>query len=140
MGGSGTGGTTGGTTGTGGSGTGGGGSGMIPPDDACVATVMTSSCVACHSTAAAPIIGANLVLEGSDLGARLSKTTATYKDVNMNPASCVAGALIIDPGSPEKSILLKKVSGMQACGDKMPPGAGLSGDNLKCIQDWIAKF
>lgn len=126
---------TGGTTGTGGSGD------VIPPDDACVAGVLASNaCTACHSTASASSIGADLVLEGTNLGARLSTTKATYKGVAANAGACVQGALIIDPVTPANSILLKKVAGTQACGDKMPMGSGLSGASLQCIQDWIAKF
>jgi hypothetical protein len=141
----GTGTTTGGTgTTTGGTGTTtGGSSGMIPPDDPCVASVIAAKgCTACHSTAAASLIGANLVLEGTNLGARLSTTKATYMGVaaSMNPGACVQGALIIDPVTPANSILLKKVSGTQVCGDKMPQGTGLSGEDLKCFQDWINKF
>ena len=124
-------GTTGGTTGTGGS------SDMIPPDDPCVATVFqTNACVACHSAA---LSSGGLNLDGGNLGARLSMTKAMYKDV-ANMAACVPNALIIDPVTPANSILLKKVAGTQACGDKMPQGTGLSGDNLKCITDWINKF
>jgi hypothetical protein len=129
---------TGGTVGTGGSGT--GGTAMAPPDDPCVATVFSSqTCTVCHSTAAAASIGAGLILEGTNLGARLMTTKATYKGAS-NMAACVPGALIIDPDVPANSILLKKVAGTQACGDKMPAGTGLSGTNLQCIQDWIAKF
>jgi hypothetical protein len=124
---------TGGTPGT-------GGEMPVPPDDPCVASVLASqSCVACHSIASASIIGAGLVLEGSNLGARLSTTRATY-DGAINKTNCMDGALIIDPESPRESILWKKVTGTQACGDAMPPGSGLRGDNLACIQNWIDKF
>jgi hypothetical protein len=85
-----------------------GGARPIPPDDACVAGVLTANaCLACHSVASAAVIGAGLVLEGSNLGARLSATQATYKGVTVNAASCVPGALIIDPVSPADSILLR---------------------------------
>jgi hypothetical protein len=107
-----------------------------------VATVIAAkACTACHSmgTASVPSIGAGLVLEGPNLGARLSTTKATYF-MAKNPAACVPGALIIDPDNPANSILLKKVSNTQACGDPMPQGTGLSGDDLKCFTDWINKF
>ena len=139
----GTGTTTGGTgTTTGGTGTTtGGSSGMIPPDDPCVASVIAAKqCTSCHSTAAASFVGANLVLEGANLGQRLSMTKATYMGVTTNAAACVKDALIIDPVNPANSILLKKVAGTQVCGDKMPQGTGLSGSDLQCFQDWINKF
>jgi hypothetical protein len=100
----------------------------------------TNSCTVCHSTASASSIGANLVLEGTDLGKRLAMTTATYKGVTKNAAACVPGALIIDAATPANSILLKKVSRTQVCGDEMPAGSGLKDADLKCITDWINKF
>jgi hypothetical protein len=141
MGGTAAGGTTG--TGTGGSTgtpTGGGGS-AVPPDDACVATVLSSKgcSTTCHSADLAPTTGANLRLDGTNLGARLSMTKATYQGVT-NAGACVPNVLIIDPSNPSNSLLLKKITGTQACGSSMPPGGTLTGSDLQCIQDWIMKF
>ena len=137
-------GTTGGTsTGTGGStGTTGGTSSGTPPDDDCVAGVLTKqACTACHSNTLAVQAGAGLVLEGANLGARLSTTPAGYKMVTTNADKCVQGALIIDPNTPANSILLKKVNNTQACGGAMPSTGGITdAADLKCITDWINKF
>jgi hypothetical protein len=89
--------------------------------------------------AAASLIGSDLVLEGPNLGERLSRTQAQYKGVP-SPNACVPGRWIIDRDTPENSLLLKKVLGTQECGDKMPQGTGLSGDALECIRNWVLKF
>jgi hypothetical protein len=89
--------------------------------------------------AAATFIGSNLVLEGPNLGERLSQTQAQYQGVT-NPKSCVPGNWIIDRDNPENSLLLKKVLGTQECGDSMPQGTGLSGDARECIRNWVLKF
>jgi hypothetical protein len=118
-----------------------GGAWSAPPDDACVAAVLAANaCTVCHSVASAAAIGSGLVLEGTNLGARLSTTRATYKGVSKNAGSCVEGALIIDPESPADSVLLKKVTNTQACGDAMPQGTALKGSDLSCIRNWVNKF
>lgn len=134
-------------TSPGGAPAGGTGGGMIPPDPPCVATVFSGhGCTSCHGGGSTIIelIGGGLDLSGSNLGARLSKTAALYK-TQKNVANCKQGALIIDPAMPTQSILLKKVTNTQDCGDPMPqasasnPG-GLMGADLQCIQDWIMSF
>jgi hypothetical protein len=132
-GGSGNGGTNGGSATT-------GGAPVIPPDDACVASALSdNTCLSCHSTASANLIGAGLDLSGANLGAKLAVTKATYKNA-ANPTACVPGNLIIDPANPSNSLLLKKIMKTQECGTEMPPGGQVSADALACLQGWIAKF
>jgi hypothetical protein len=133
--------------GTGGSGTAGtaptaGTGSMVPPDPACVAQVFQSRlCSTCHSPVfTQPEAKGGLDLDGTNLGMRLSTTTAKYAGVTVNPAACKPGALIIDPVNNAESILLKKVNRTQACGTEMPQGTGLSGADLKCIEDWVNSF
>lgn len=121
----------------------GGSSSVVPPDDACVASVlMNNGCTGCHNanTVSIPTLGAGLALDGANLGQRLRTTKATYASVTKNADKCVKDALIIDPTAPSNSILLKKVSNSQVCGDPMPQSGGLSGSDLQCITDWINKF
>lgn len=140
-------GTSGGTTGTTGGAGGGSSAGMtsmggattVPPDDACLAPLFAKSCNACHSTAAASLAGADLALDMPNLGATLSKKTATYKGVP-DMSTCKVGALIINPDNPAESVLLKKVT-TPDCGLKMPYGGQpLQPTEVSCIQDWVMKF
>lgn len=118
-----------------------GGPSSIPDDPACLATVLSGqSCNLCHSEASAESTGGGLSLSGSNLGQRLSMTTAKYKGVS-DAAACDTGALIIDPNDPTRSVLLKKVKGMQSCGGPMPFAPGITdAAALKCIEDWIGSF
>lgn len=112
---------------------------VIPPDDACVAQVFESElCTLCHSANPGGT-GGGLSLVGSDLGKRLSMTQALYMGVS-DAGKCVPGNLIIDPANPSNSLLLKKITNKQECGQSMPTGGTLEGDDLACIQGWIMKF
>jgi hypothetical protein len=136
-----TGGTTGagGTTSTGGTAgpTGGAAPSMVTLD-ACVKNVFSTQCTACHSTALKDSFG-GLDLSGDAVITRLKDVAATHKGVS-NPTACVSGALLINSANPAESVLLKRVQGTQNCGTPMPFAPGLTGDNLKCIQDWVMKF
>jgi hypothetical protein len=140
-GGSGGGGTTamGGTKATGGTAgpTGGAGSGMVTLE-ACVKTIFTE-CAACHSTQLKDSFG-GLDLSGDAVITRMKDVVATNKGVANAPA-CVPGALLINSANPAESVLLKRVKGTQNCGTTMPTGTtGLTGEKLKCIEDWVMKF
>lgn len=114
-----------------------GGQNPVPADPACLKTVLEAQCLSCHTPPA--IAGGGFDLTGTQLGERLSKTLATYQGVS-NRSSCKTGALIIDPANPPESILLRKVSSTQACGEAMPFGFGLLGTELECIQNWVKAF
>lgn len=123
----------GGTTSTAGSG-GDSGGGMLPDDLPCVAMVFQSHlCLACHDP---NLKQGGLDLTGTRLGARLTMTKSA-NDV----ASCENGKLLIDPANPNDSIMLKKVTGRQSCGDTMPLGGkGLTGNDRTCIEMWVNSF
>jgi hypothetical protein len=136
-----TGGTTaaGGTTSTGGTAgpTGGAAPSMVTLET-CVKEVFASQCTVCHSTANKDSFG-GLDLSGDAVITRLKDVVATHKGVT-NPPACVAGALLINSANPAESVLLKRVKGTQNCGTPMPFAPGLTGANLKCIEDWVMKF
>ncbi len=112
----------GGTGGTGGT----GGSGFVGPT---IEEVMEESCgnVGCHS-AQAPAGGLDLV--SPNLEGRLVDVVST------NP-SC-SDQLLVIPGDPDESYLLKKVNDTpDICGLAMPPGISLSVDDTAAIERWI---
>jgi len=110
-------------------------------DPDCLSAALASCNQSCHGAQFKDILGGGLDLSGKNLGARLSTTTAMYKGVTKNAANCKMGALIIDPTTPAESILLKKVTGTQACGDSMPPPSStLMGNDLNCVKTWIEMF
>jgi hypothetical protein len=103
-----------------------------------VKDVFTSQCIACHSTALKDSFG-GLDLSGDAVIMRLKDVAATHKGVT-NPPACVTGAMLINSANPAESVLLKRVKGTQNCGTPMPFAPGLTGANLKCIEDWVMKF
>ncbi len=136
--GSGTGGTAAGGSAAGGTAAGGtaaGGSAMGSSCESdCMATVL-KSCTICHG---ASLKFAMLDLEAAGYTARLKDVPATHGDI-MGTPNCPASAKLIDSATPAESWLLKKVSSKEGdCGDPMPQGTGLTGDNLKCVEDYVS--
>ena len=82
---------------------------------------------------------AGLDLSGDAVITRLKDVAATHKGVS-NPTACVTGATLINSANPTESVLLKRVKGTQNCGTPMPFAPGLTGANLKCVEDWVMKF
>ena len=105
--------------------------------EACVKTVFTE-CALCHSTSAKDFFG-GLDLSGDAVITRLKDVVATNMGVT-NPAACMSGSLLINSANPADSVLLKRVKSTQSCGTPMPAPSGLTGANLKCIEDWVMKF
>jgi hypothetical protein len=55
--------------------------------------------------------------------------------------ACTGQGTVIDPDSPEDSLLITKVAGDPPCGQAMPPtGDPLSEEEVTCLQEWIAGF
>lgn len=79
---------------------------------------------------------------GSDFGdfAVSAAQAETYVGEEANSSQC---GLIIDPDSPEDSLLLTKTTGDQpaGCGSAMPlGGTPLSATEIECIESWISQF
>lgn len=114
----------------------------VPADPACVSEVFRANmCLMCHFPGAlgTPVVSGGLDLSGTNLGARLSKTPAVYAVTDTS--KCEAGGMIIQPSNPARSVLLLKVKGQPTCGETMPMNSsGLTGADLKCIEDWVTSF
>jgi hypothetical protein len=120
---------------TAGSPTGGGGGGSTPSpscETACMTTVL-NGCVICHSTAS--MLG-KLDLSGA-YTARLKDQPAKHDMPGAGP--CPTGDKLIDSANASNSWFLKKVSSEHgSCGTEMPPGGGLKGPDLTCVQTYVA--
>lgn len=122
---------TGGAT-TGGSATGGSATGATC-ETPCMTTVITT-CKVCHGAA---LKSSDLDLEAAGYTARLKDVPAKHGGL-MGAPMCPTGDKLIDSAAPAQSWLLKKVSSQEGdCGDPMPQGSGLMGDQLKCVQDYV---
>ncbi len=95
--------------------------------DACtVQTIYEAHCISCHSAGGAA--------GGLDL------ETDPYAATVGVEAAAVPGATLVEPGSPEDSLLFRKVRGTMGDdeGGIMPPGTdGLSTRELALIWEWI---
>jgi hypothetical protein len=93
-----------------------------------VVTKLMESCTAsvCHGTESSN----SLKLEGGDLPARLigEKATSTCMELPY-----------IDPASPEKSLILTKMTSKPPCGSPMPLGAPMlpTAAERACVLEWI---
>lgn len=100
---------------------------QAPPPDAegwCgVQQVIAGSCLSCHSAGA--------LVAGLDL-----ETDAHAALVGVTGAS----GLLVDPGNPDGSVLLRKLEGTQGAseGGPMPPGSALDEASTALVRDWIA--
>lgn len=89
-----------------------------------VEEVADTYCLGCHSATA--VLG------------QLDLETDLYTAVVDVPASSGQG-LLVEPGSPETSILYLKITNAQATGTDMPPGSGgLSVQATDIVKNWIA--
>jgi hypothetical protein len=135
----------GGSGGSGGSdgGSGGGGSSgvpVVPMLTACAQEILSMKCSLCHQPALAASPGFGMLdVSGADVGNRLVNKLATNSGPITDKASCRPGALLIDPVTPSKSVLLERVLGTQSCGAVMPDPP-LSDTEKACLQEWIGKF
>ena len=77
----------------------------------------------------------------TDLAGDLDLVTAGLDErlIDVKAATCTG--LRVQPGSPDASILYRKVNETKPeCGDRMPIGGALSATELTCIHDWIASL
>lgn len=132
------GGTAAGGTAAGGSAAGGTGSADLSACEvACMTTVLTK-CTICHGNGALKY--SDLDLQTPGYSARLKDKPAVHKDINGMPiAACATGDLLVNSQAPMDSWFLKKVASMDGeCGDPMPQGTGLMGDELTCVQTYVS--
>jgi polyvinyl alcohol dehydrogenase (cytochrome) len=113
--------------------TGGGGSGITGgPDDPCpqACELLERRCGGggCHA-AAGPV--AMLDVESPGLAARLTNASAV--------TSACQGSILLDPASPEQSLLYGKLIDPPRCGVAMPPGSPLAQDEIGCVLRWIKR-
>jgi hypothetical protein len=60
--------------------------------------------------------------------------------VNQPSTRCCDGRLLVAPGDPAHSHLLKKLEGHDECGGAaMPPGAMLPADQIEAVAAWICE-
>ncbi|HET9862018.1 MAG TPA: Ig-like domain-containing protein [Steroidobacteraceae bacterium] len=89
-------------------------------------TVFTPICTQCH-------VGAN-----APQGMRLDAANSYAMIVNVDSKE-VPGLKRIDPGNPDQSYLVQKISGTAAVGGRMPLGqAPLPQDRIDLIRSWVA--
>lgn len=97
--------------------------------------IIAPSCTACHD--AANSYGSNLDLSSQQtaydalVGASGTGVTA------MGPSCGTTGEKLVDPGSPNTSLLYTKVVGTQDCGLSMPYGTTLPSNLTDVIAMWI---
>lgn len=99
-----------------------------PPADSgwCAVTpIFNGRCVVCHNSAAPQ---GDLDLEADPHGALVGVTSAAF------------GAVLVKPGDPDGSLLMRKLDGAQAAGEgaAMPPTGLLSEAERGVVRDWIA--
>ena len=120
---------------------GGAGSGLGACD---VAPIMEMSCngIICHGAPGQPAMYNTDLFnppEGQTLRQQLVGRAANYTLV-ADSSSCPTGdpELLINPTVPSESLILKKITGTQACGVRMPStGAILNQQQIDCFVDWI---
>ncbi|XXY54068.1 hypothetical protein WME91_23345 [Sorangium sp. So ce269] len=126
--------TTAGVGGAGGAGGEGGGSSSDPacgPDTAAFADVrpiLAGSCAGCH--------GGPAGAAGLDLRAAMAVGALVSQDAR----SCSSEHALVVPFMPSSSYLMNKLNDADLCDpdeSAMPPGAPLSADDIKTINDWI---
>jgi hypothetical protein len=92
----------------------------------------------CHSSAD---VSPNVVapdLTSSGAGQLLLDKPATYDRVKDELNCPDPPELLVDTQNPEQSLLLKKLEGSHACGDRMPlTGTALANDELECLVEWV---
>jgi hypothetical protein len=89
-------------------------------------TIFTPICTACHAGANAP------------RGLRLDAGNSFALLVN-TPSVEVPALLRVNPGNPDESYLVQKISGTAAVGERMPlGGAPLPQDRIDLVRSWIA--
>jgi hypothetical protein len=130
------------STGTAGS-TGGGvtaGTGGMPASGAscestCMASIIGTTCKACHGKALK--IAGTLDLESAGYTDRLKGKPSEHPAVDAS--ACPMGDKLIDTDTPANSWLLKKVSNQQGtCGTMMPASPPLTSDQLSCFQTYVS--
>ncbi|MCB9780914.1 MAG: c-type cytochrome [Alphaproteobacteria bacterium] len=89
-----------------------------------VQEIFAAQCLTCHSAASAPSFG-NLDLETDPCGALVGVTADGY------------AAELVSAGDSSASVLWHKVAETGTYGDAMPPGGGMSQDNIDLIATWI---
>ncbi len=95
-----------------------------------VQKIFDAHCVQCHESGD-PIAGEDL------------EPDAAYFSLVHAPSSEVPSLRRVDPGKPEKSYLINKVTGTQKSvggkGERMPLGGQLSDDEIRTLRDWITQ-
>jgi hypothetical protein len=88
--------------------------------------VFTPRCgdVGCHA-ASNPANGLDLVSPGIEV-----------RTMNRPAAGCV-GQMLVVPGDPDRSLMIRKLSGKPTCGVPMPVGEPLRDEEVTCIREWI---
>ena len=69
----------------------------------------------------------------------LSSSTKAYAALVNRPSTECGSRLLVQPGAPDSSYLIHKVTGTQLCsGSKMPKtGSGLSAVQIETLRTWI---
>lgn len=114
------------------------GDGMSCQSGECVAScdaqpIFDRSCAlaGCHDSVTAP---AGLDLSTVGTGAALIGRPSGSADVG---GACTGVAPIVDPGAPENSLILLKLSGAPPCGSAMPLVGMLQPGERECIEGWV---
>lgn len=75
---------------------------------------------------------------------RLIGVPASYANVRGGADACPTDApeLLVDPEDIERSLMLTKLTGTHACGDRMPfpPTPSFSKDEIDCVRKWIHRI
>ncbi len=100
--------------------------------------VLKKSCfgIGCHGS---DTPAAMLDMESSGVSSRLVDVEASHADIlDGTTANCIAGEKRIDTMDLEDSVVIKKITGKQSCGSKMPVAPRtLSDADKQCVCEWV---
>lgn len=75
---------------------------------------------------------------GSGTGGLTLKEGVAYGNLVGPESSVRAGAILVVPGDPDSSYVMKKLKGSPSItGDPMPPPSGLDDDRIALVEAWI---
>lgn len=102
-----------------------GGVGTTAAEGWCGVQQVLATCTACHSAGGA--LG-GLDLETDPHTALVDVTSAAY------------GVVLVAPGDPDGSLLVRKLEGTQGAseGGEMPPGGGIDAASVALVRQWVA--
>ena len=99
-----------------------------PTLDQIQAVIFSPSCAGCHSGNGSTSGIDDMDLRDADASFNTLVNVTSAQDANFAR---------VEPGQPANSYLVQKLQGIASVGNVMPPGGGLSADEIMAVEDWI---